>query len=78
MDIGIRKLTISWEVNDGYVNKSGIQKTTLTEDNLDMDWDEWDELNKEEQRDYIMDAVQDDFDNRITFEIIKQKDEASD
>jgi hypothetical protein len=62
------KITIKWEVADGYVGKSRPQTTVFnTEDEFDND--EWEELDEDSKREAIECAVQQDFENRISFEI---------
>ncbi len=59
------KITVKWEVADGYVGKSRPQRTIVDTD----DAYEWEKMTDDEKREWIQDQVQQDFENRISFEI---------
>lgn len=63
------KLTIKWEVEDGYVGKSRPQKTIFDTNDYTNDEEEWNSLSEKEKMDYISEAVQEDFDQKIFFSI---------
>lgn len=62
------KITINWEVEDGYVGRSRPQYTEF-DSNHHVDDQEWEEMTIEEKQDLICDAVREDFENRISFGI---------
>ena len=61
-------IVVSWEVEDGYVGKSRPQ-TTEVKPYDDMDYEEWEEMTNEEREAYLDDAVQTDFEYRISYGI---------
>jgi hypothetical protein len=62
------KITVKWEVEDGYAGKSRPQKTIIDTER-DMQEGEWDEMSQEERMEYIEECVQEDFDQKISFAI---------
>lgn len=63
------KITVKWEVEDGYV---GGDRPHCTKIDLLMDFDtieEWESLPEEKKREYIADIVQEDFEQKISFGI---------
>lgn len=65
----MEKITVVWEVGDGYVGKSRPQRTVIDVENDLMCEEEWNELTHEEKIENIESIVQEDFEQRITFEI---------
>ena len=63
------KIRIRWEVEDGYAGKSRPQHTVFDTDDVSADDDEWNSYSEDEKEAIIRDAVQDDFDNKISFVI---------
>ena len=63
------KLTIIWEIDDGYVGKSRPHKTIFDTDDWTNDEEEWNELSEQQKKEYIEEAVQNDFDQTIFFYI---------
>lgn len=59
------KFEIKWEVEDGYAGKSRPQ-TTQFDSNDYMDEEEWAEASADEKLGCIDDAVQQDFEMKIT------------
>ena len=57
------KFTIEWQVTDGY--SGGARPQTFKFDTDDIEG--WDELSEKEKNDYIQQAVQDDFEQKISF-----------
>jgi len=58
-------MRVTWEVDDGYAGKSRPQ-------HLDISDEEFEECTTEEDKQVLIeDFVQEDFDNRITFHIIR-------
>lgn len=62
------KIVVTWEVCDGYAGKARPQKTTVIP-SLEFSKDEWEGMSEEEKKDFITEAVQEDFNNKITPEI---------
>jgi|GEM_PF-2356653 len=62
------KITVHWQVDDGYVGKSRPQKTVITPYE-DLGQEEWEEMTEEERDEYIEQCVQDDFDQKVSFAI---------
>ncbi|MBD3351724.1 MAG: hypothetical protein GF364_09590 [Candidatus Lokiarchaeota archaeon] len=57
-------MKVRWEVNDGYIGKSRPQYTIIDDDDLD-------ECETEEDREKLIeDMIQEDFEQRITWERI--------
>jgi len=65
----MEKIVVKWEVEDGYVGRSRPQRTVIDVENHLMDESEWNELSDEEKRKIIEEAVQEDFDQKISFAI---------
>lgn len=61
-------IVVNWEVEDGYMGKSRPQ-TTEVKPHDDMDFEDWEEMTNEEREAYLDDAVQTDFENRISYGI---------
>lgn len=62
------KITVHWQVEDGYVGKSRPQKTIIKPYN-DLGQEEWEEMSESERDEYIEQCVQDDFDQKVSFAI---------
>lgn len=62
------KFTARWEVEDGYAGKSRPQETKIDTDDW-MDQKEWDMLSDKEKREHIDSAVQEDYEQRISYAI---------
>ncbi len=58
------KITVKWEVADGYAGASRPQRTIVDTDDCD-----WDEMNEQERKEWIAESVQYDFEQKISFEI---------
>lgn len=65
----MERITVKWEVEDGYVGKSRPQKTFIDIEKELMSEEEWDELSKAEKMEHIESIVQEDFEQRISFGI---------
>lgn len=50
------KITIKWQVGDGYLGKHRQQVTTF-----EVDKDEWNQMTHQEKEDMVSDCVWDDF-----------------
>lgn len=61
-------IKVEWEVEDAYAGKSRPQKTIFDTDHY-MDYDEWYNLSEEEKFNLIDEAVQEDFNTRISYSI---------
>ncbi len=62
------EITILWGVEDNYAGKSRPQETVFTP----CDWcdeEDWNNKTTEQKKELIVEAVQEDFDNRIYFGI---------
>lgn len=57
------QIYVTWKVEDGYVNLR--PQTTI----IDTSFYDWDEMSDSDKRETIDQAVQDDFDQRISFYI---------
>ena len=62
------KITVHWQVEDGYVGKSRPQKTIIKPYD-DLGQEEWEEMSESERDEYIEQCVQDDFDQKVSFAI---------
>ena len=62
-------IEVKWEVEDGYAGKSRPQTTIVDIEKHHMPASEWDELSQEEKEFVIYEAVQEDFDQKISFGI---------
>ena len=62
------KITVHWQVEDGYVGKSRPQKTII-KPYEDLGQEEWEEMSESERDEYIEQCVQDDFDQKVSFAI---------
>jgi len=62
------KITVHWQVEDGYVGKSRPQKTII-KPYEDLGQEEWEEMSEEEREEYIEQCVQDDFNQKVSFAI---------
>jgi hypothetical protein len=63
-------MDITWEVSDGYVGPSGPQHLNIdTEELLKCE-------TKEEMVEYIREAIQEDFDQRVSWELVSDVDNA--
>lgn len=62
------KITVKWSVTDDEFNKIDEYETTITpsDDYLEEDWNEMDE---DEKRGYISECVENDFNDKFSFEI---------
>jgi hypothetical protein len=58
------RITVPWEVSDGYIGKSRPQKTII-----EVDDEHWEELNETEREELIEEHVQAHFNEEIGFEI---------
>ena len=59
-------IKVLWQVDDGYIGKTRRQSTKINTD----DWmcqEEWDELSKLDKIAHIESAVEEDFEQRISF-----------
>lgn len=65
----MEKITVVWEVEDGYAGKGRPQRTVIDVENDLMSEGEWNELTYEEKIENIESIVQEDFEQRITFGI---------
>jgi len=61
-------LIITWKVEDDYIGKYRPQTTKLKITDF-MDLEEWAELPVEEKKQLIEEAVQEDFEQKISFSI---------
>jgi len=61
-------ITVAWEITDGYVGKSRPQKTVVKPYD-DMDLEDWEELTPDEKEAYLDDAVQTDYESKISYDI---------
>ena len=69
------KIKVTWEIEDGYAEKSRPQYTTIDiENDIGLDSEEWENLSEEEQQTHINEIVEDDFRNRINCYITNQKE----
>lgn len=62
------EIIAKWEVYDGYVGKSRPQETKFNTDDI-MDEDDWFALSDDEKHEIIEEAVQADYEDKISFEI---------
>jgi len=62
------KIEVKWKVVDGYIGKNRPQTTTF-ETNDYYDGDDWNMLSENEKKALINEIVQQDFDNKISYEI---------
>ena len=63
-------MKVIWEVEDGYVGKSRPQETIIPDEDF-LDWDGEPCENEEERQQIINQAVQNDFDQNITWAIVR-------
>ena len=63
------KIVIKWEVDDGYAGKSRPQETKLYIERDIMPLEEWNKLTEEEKKEIIREAVQEDFEQKVSFDI---------
>jgi len=61
-------ITVAWEIADGYVGKSRPQKTVVKPYD-DMDLEDWEKLTPDEKETYLDDAVQTDYESKISYDI---------
>lgn len=67
------KITITWEVEDGYCGPSRPHKTIVdTNDHVDSD-EEWEALDAGEKEIILQDAVQEDFESNISWHVISER-----
>ena len=57
------KFIVEWQVSDGYSGRARPQTTEFDTDDIEG----WDELSEKEKNRYIRQAVQDDFEQKISF-----------
>lgn len=62
------EITVTWEICDGYISGDRPQETKIKL-SKDLDFEDWNIMSSEEKRYYIEDCVQEDFENKITYEI---------
>ena len=65
----MEKIQVVWEVSDGYAGKSRPQKLEIDIENDIMSEEEWVELSHEEKLEVINEAVQDDFEQTVSFTV---------
>jgi len=58
------RIRIEWQVEDGYVGGARPQETEI-----DVDKEEWEEMNEEQKQEFLEEEVQQDFDQKIGFGI---------
>lgn len=63
-------MRVTWEVEDGYVGKSSPQFTEIPDEDFE-DFDGEICENKEERQEIIDNAVQNDFDQKISWAIVR-------
>ena len=69
----MRLIKLTWEIDDGYAGYRPHQ-LNISEDDISMDWDEWDKLTKEEREVILYDIVKSDFEEKISYHISKTED----
>ncbi|MHA1856925.1 MAG: hypothetical protein ACTSYY_12850 [Promethearchaeota archaeon] len=61
------RIRVKWQVNDGYAGKSRPQETLF--ESRDYTETDWEKLPHNEKEDIIDQAVQEDFEQKITYSI---------
>jgi hypothetical protein len=69
-----REIKITWQIEDGYAGQSRPQYCIITEYDIGMDWEEWDSLSDDDREEFIYNIVQDDFEEKVHYEITRQED----
>lgn len=62
------KIKITWKVDDGHTGRSRSQSFVFNTGGY-IDDEDWKDLSKDEQDDLIYEAVQEEFENNITWKI---------
>ncbi len=65
----MEKITVRWEVADGYSGKSRPQTTIIDVEKDLMSAEEWNDLSEDEREEHIDSIVQEDFEQKISFGI---------
>lgn len=61
------ELSVTWSVDDGYVNNGSHIITVKPSENFDED--EWNAMSDEEKDDYITDCVSNAFEQTVTYTV---------
>ncbi len=62
------KITVRWQVDDGYVGGARPHRTTVNTEEM-MEDEMWNQLSDDEKKEHLISYVEDDFNDRITFAI---------
>ncbi len=70
----MEKIVIMWEVSDGYVGDYGLHKTVIDVEAHIMSEAEWGKLTENEREAIISQAIQEDFQQKVSWQIINRSD----
>ncbi len=64
----MKKITVKWQVADGYAGKSRPQKTTINIEDYFTE-SEWNSMTLDSKIEHLQSFVEEDFEQKIMFEI---------